>query len=178
MSDTRQQAARGPVLIELDTRPAAGPDQAPPVPDPEGAGDLPQGRAMQTAALLAARSPSRLARWFWGLALTLLGVALSVAAWDFVTGLVLRVPVLGYAVMAAMAALGLVLLLIALREGAAFARLGRIDKLNHAAREALQAGDLAAARAVVARLDALYKGRGGLDWGRARLAERQGDQFD
>jgi putative membrane protein len=172
--------AKGPVLIEFDDRPAAGPDQAPPVPDPDASAstDQPQGRAMQQLAQLAARPASKLSRWFWGLLLTMLGVGLSVAAWDFVTGLLNRAPLLGYAVGAVAVALLLVLLAIALREGAAFARLGRIDRLNHAAREALIAEDLQAAKVVVDKLDALYRGRAGLEWGRARLAERRADQFD
>ena len=169
---------RGPVLIELEARATTGPDQAPPVPEAEGAADLPQGRAMQRMAQLAARPPSRLARWFWGLALALLGAVVSVAAYDFVTGLIARAPLLGYAVTAVTLGLIGVALVIALREAAAFARLGRIDRLHQAARAALLAEDLGAARAVVARLDALYKGRPALDWGRARLAERQADQFD
>ena len=169
---------RGPVLIELEERPAAGPDLAPPVPEVDGAADLPQGRAMQRVAQLAARPPSRLARWFWALTLTLLGAVVSVAAYDFVTGLIARAPLLGYAVTGIVAALVVVLLVIALREAAAFARLGRIDRLTHAARTALAEEDLRAARDVVARLDALYKGRPALDWGRARLAERQAEQFD
>ena len=178
MSEHPRDRARGPVLIELEERPTAGPDLAPPVPDAEGAIDRPQGRAMQRMAQLAARPPSRLARWFWGLAVTLLGAVLSVAAYDFVTGLIARAPLLGYAVSALTVALLLVLLAIAFREAAAFARLGRIDKVNHAARAALAEDDLKSARAVVAGLDTLYKGRPALDWGRARLAERQADQFD
>jgi putative membrane protein len=169
---------RGPVLIEMESRPLAGPDLAPPVPDADGAADLPQGRAMQRMAQLAARPASPLARWFWGLALTLLGIVISVAAYDFVTALILRAPLLGYAVTGVVAALLLVLLAIALREAAAFARLGRIDRLHQAARAALTSDDLKAARDVVARLDTLYKGRAPLDWGRARLAERQAEQFD
>ena len=173
----KEAALRGPVLIELEAGPEQGPDQVPPVPDADGA-DYPQGRAMQQMARLVARPPSRLARWFWGLLLTLLGVILSVAAWDFVTGLIARAPVLGYAVTGILGALLVVCLAIALREAAGFARLGRIDKLNHAARAALGADDLPAARDVVGKLVELYKDRPSLEWGRARLAEQQADQFD
>ena len=42
---------------------------------------------MQMAARLAARKPSRLARWFWGLAAALVSFMASVAAWTFVTDL-------------------------------------------------------------------------------------------
>lgn len=168
----------GPVLIEFDDRPAAGPDEAPPVPDNEALQDMPQGRAMQQMAQLAARPASPLARWFWGVLLALLGIVLTVAAWDFGLNLISRAPVLGYAVTGLTAILLLLLLAIAIREAAAFARLGRIDKLHHAAREALSSEDLTAAQAVVAKLVTLYQGRPALEWGRARLAERQADQFD
>ncbi|SEL19149.1 putative membrane protein [Roseovarius nanhaiticus] len=169
---------KGPVLFDLDdSAPRATPSEAPPVPEPDMP-DAPRGAAMQTAAALAARRPSRLARVFWGLVGTLLGVAISLAAWDFATGLVARVPMLGYAVTALIAALLLVLIVIAIREMAAFARLGRIDALHRRADAALAGDDLPAARALTDDLVALYKGREDTRWGRTRLAEQRGDQFD
>ncbi|MDR9394502.1 MAG: TIGR01620 family protein, partial [Roseovarius sp.] len=96
---------KGPILIDLEQDEAEGPapDTAPPVPDPEAPG-APQGRAMQTVATLAARRPSVLARVFWGLLAAVLTAALSVAAWDFAAGLLMRWPVLGYGVAALLAA--------------------------------------------------------------------------
>ena len=76
--DTR----RGPVLIALDEADGPGPAEAPPVPDVRGAVEAPEGRAMQVAATLAARQPSRLARWFWGLLVAVIGVVVSTAAWN------------------------------------------------------------------------------------------------
>ncbi|MFX0546777.1 YcjF family protein [Roseovarius sp. S1116L3] len=173
---------KGPVLFDLDeSAPRAAPSEAPPVPEPdlpEPPYGNPQGAAMQTAAVLAARRPSRLARLFWGLVGTLLGVAISLAAWDFATSLIARVPMLGYAVTALIAALLIVLVVIAIREMAAFARLGRIDTLHRRADAALAAEDLPAARALTDDLVALYKGREDTRWGRTRLAEQRGDQFD
>ncbi|MFD0860042.1 YcjF family protein [Roseovarius aquimarinus] len=169
---------KGPILFDLDeSAPRAAPSEAPPVPEPD-LPEAPQGAAMQTAAVLAARRPSRLARLFWGLVAALLGVAISLAAWDFATGLVARVPVLGYGVTALIAALLVVLVLIAIREMAAFARLGRIDALHRRADAALAANDLGAARKLTGDLVQLYMGREDTRWGRQRLAERQGDQFD
>ncbi len=166
---------QGPVLIDLqDDAPAVSVSEAPPVPEPEP----PTGRAMQAAAQVAARRPSRLARWFWGLAAAVVGAMVSVAAWDFATGLVTRAPVLGWAVAGLIAALLLVLIAIVLREAAALFRLGRIDSLHRAADAALAAQDLAQARAVTDRLLAFYAGRDDTQWGRQRLAERIGDQFD
>ncbi len=172
MSDT----PKGPILIDLDSAPEQGPDLAPPVPDlsqPPA-----QGRAMQAAATLAARRPSRLVRWFWGLLVGFIVAVVSIAAWDFAMGLVDRQPVLGWAVMALGAALLLVAFLMIIRELAAFSRLARIDRLQHAAREATQGSELAPARAVVKDLRALYAARADLDWNRDRLAERTGDVFD
>lgn len=169
---------QGPVLIDLENKaPALTPDQAPPVPDADLA-PRPEGRAMQRLATLAARKPSRLGRLFWWLTGTLLGVVVSVAAWDFVTGLIERAPVLGYAVTGLVALFVLVLLGLGLREMAAFARLGKIDSLRRAAEIALTADDLGQARDVVAQLTRLYRGREDTRWGRDRLAEYAPDQFE
>lgn len=166
---------QGPVVIDLDDRPVPGPDAAPPVPD---LAEMPSGRAMQTMATLAARKPSRVGRFFWSAALGLIGFWASVAAWDFVTGLLGRNPVLGTVALVLVAAVVLAALLVMLRELAAFARLRRVDALHKAAEAAIVANDLKAAKAVVGKLTGLYAGRDELQWGRARLAERQGDVFD
>lgn len=172
--------SKGPVLFDLDETPEDAPKpqvaEAPPVPDLADA--PPTGQAMQTVAAIAARKPSRLARWFWGLLVALIGAVVSLAAWDFVTGLIARSPILGWAMTALIAALLLVLLIIALREVAAFGRLGKIDQLRHQAAEAQAANDLEAARAVSAKIIGLYKGREDTRWGRDRLKERQGEQFE
>lgn len=169
---------KGPILIDLEDREnSPGPDTAPPVPDPEMPVP-PEGRAMQTVATLAARRPSRLARFFWGLLLAILGAVISVSAWDFVTGLIARSPVLGYIVTGLIAAFLLVLSVIALKELAAFSRLSRIDRLHRQSEEALGEEDLAKARVVIRDLTALYKGREDTRWGRDKLAQLQDDQFD
>jgi len=168
---------QGPVLIDLgesDTRDSVA--DAPPVPDL--AMPAPEGQAMQMAARLAARKPSRLARWFWGLAMAVVGAMVSVAAWDFATGLLTRAPILGWIVTGLMAAFIAVLLIIALREIAAISRLGRIDTLHRAADTALAGDDLAQARQVSDQLVQFYAGREDTSWGRQRLAERASEQFD
>ena len=166
---------KGPVLIDLEDDPAPPVADAPPVSDVEAA---PQGEAMQLAARLAARKPSRLARWFWGLLVALLGAVISVAAWDFVTGLLERSALLGWAITALLAAFLLVLTIIALRELAAFGRLKRVDDVQRAADAALASADLAQAREVTTRLTRLYAARPETEWGRDRFAEAQGDAFD
>jgi putative membrane protein len=165
----------GPVLIELDD-PAPNPSDAPPVPDPQT--PLPEGRAMSTAAALAARPVSPLAKWFWRLALTLLGTVTSIAAWNYVTALITANPLLGWAVSVLLAGFLLVLALIALKEIAAFSRMSRVDHLQHAAREARANDDLKAARKTVTQLTALYAGREDTRWGRDRLKAREAEMFD
>ncbi|MEC7300339.1 MAG: TIGR01620 family protein [Pseudomonadota bacterium] len=167
---------RGPVMIDLeDTRadtPEVNPAEAPPVPDAPGAlsGPLPEGRAMQMAATLAGRRPSRLARWFWGLLATLVGAVRSgrrgESRW------------LGWVVTALIAAFGLVCLAIVVKEAAAFARLSRMDRLHHLAQEAATSGDLKQARDFAGKLEAIYRARPDLDWHRDRFAERRDEQFD
>ena len=166
---------RGPVLIELDEKPKVTPAEAPPVSDLP---DPPRGAAMQSVAHLTARSGSRLARWFWSLLLAIIGFVISVAAWDFVTGLLARNPILGGIAVGLLGLFGLVLLFIAIREWAAFARLGRLDAVHRTAETALAEADLGAARAVTDRLVRLYGGRPELEWPLQRLAERRGDVFD
>jgi len=169
--------AKGPVLFDLEKdMPAPTPAEAPPVPDVLE--PAPQGQAMTTAAALAARPVSRLARWFWSLLVLLITTVASVAAWNFVTDLVSRNIVLGYAVGALFALFLAVVLMIVVKELSAFARLGRIDRIQHDADAALASEDLTAARAVVKDLTSLYAARDDTKWGRDRLKDREADMFD
>ncbi|MGR3271431.1 TIGR01620 family protein [Thalassococcus profundi] len=168
---------KGPVLFEIDeSQPGQNPAEAPPVPDTDL--PAPKGQAMATAAAIAARKPSKLARWFWRLLGALVGTLVSIAAWRFVTDLVTSTPLLGYAVALLMALFALVVVLIVVKELSAMSRLGRVDRLHRDAAKALADDDLSAARGTVAQLVALYKGRDDTRWGRDRLAERQEDVFD
>jgi putative membrane protein len=169
--------SKGPVLIDLeneDRTPSVA--EAPPVPDI--AEPVPEGQAMQVAARLAARPPSRLARWFWALLGLLLSTVVSVAAWDFVTGLIARSPMLGWLVTGLVGAFVLVALAIALKELAGFARLRRVDALKAQADRALASKDLKAAQRVVDQMERLYAGREDTAWGRQRLKERRGEAVD
>ncbi|MGY3437439.1 MULTISPECIES: YcjF family protein [unclassified Marinovum] len=167
--------SRKPVLIELDEA-APSPSDAPPVP--ELGAPTPKGQAMQTAAVLAARRPSRLARWFWGLLVAVIGAAISVAAWDFAWGMIERQPIIGYFVTGLIVLLLGVMALISLKEIAAFGRLRRIDKLRLRADEAAANEDLKAARAVAQDLIGFYSGREDTRWGRDKLREGMEDAFD
>ncbi|ETX27966.1 YcjF family protein [Roseivivax isoporae] len=175
MSDRR----RGPVLFDIDEaeRPAAGPAEAPPVPD-LGPEEPPQGAAMQAAATIAARRPSRLARWFWRLAVAIVVTVASIMAWNFVTRLVTENAWLGLAVGVLFGLFALVALAIVVKELAAFARLARLDDLHRDAAAARASGSVEAARSVTTRLVKLYSGREETRWGRDRLAERSEEVFD
>lgn len=166
---------KGPVLIELDEA-APSPAEAMPVPE---VATLPEGRAMQTLAALAARpGPSRLTRFFWASLSAFVMFWLSVAAWTFVEDLLARNPVLGWAAAALTGAFVLALLLVALRELAGYSRLLRLDRVHAEARDALASGDLQAARKVTAHLAGLYSGRADLAWGLTRLREREAQAMD
>ena len=170
--------SKGPVLIDLDpVEEAADVTEAPSVPD-VGEDFSHAGQGMQMASRIATRRTSWLAKTFWSLAGAALGAVISIAAWEFVLGLMDRAPVLGWVVTGIFSALLFVLALICMRELAAFARLGRIDSLKQAADQALADQDLVAARDVAGRLVTFYKGREDTRWGRERLEERVGDQFD
>ncbi|GAA5072795.1 TIGR01620 family protein [Roseibacterium beibuensis] len=170
---------KGPVLIELDEDEAAsrpGPEAADPVPDLPGT--APEGRAMQVVATLGARKPSRVARWFWAALTALIGFVVSLAAWEFVTGLLASNPILGWTATGLIAVVIGTLAIIALRELAAFSRLGRLDALHRQAESALASGDLKDGRAVVDRLTGLYRGRAELRLGRETVERQRREVFD
>ena len=163
---------KGPVMIERDEADLADPALAAIVPE------LPDGRAMQAVARLAARKGSafgRFAKWVFGL---LFGLVLSVAAWNFVTGLFTANPVLGWVAFVLLMAARGVALVVAVGELSAFARLARLDRIRVEAVRAAREGDLKAAQQVVGQLTGLYDKREANAWGRQRLAERQGEVMD
>ncbi|MGL4239008.1 YcjF family protein [Tabrizicola sp.] len=160
-----------PFLQEIDE--AADPSMAPAVPDA-----LPEGQAMQAVAALSQRKGSALTRfalWAFGALFTF---AISVAAYDFVAGLLARNLILGWLAFALVALAVVAGLVLALREWAAFIRLRRLDGLRTRAEAARSEVDLPAARSVVADLTRLYAARGDTAWGRARLAEREAEVMD
>ncbi|MGL4320200.1 MAG: DUF697 domain-containing protein, partial [Paracoccaceae bacterium] len=158
---------RRPALITLQGE--VDPGLAAPVPDA-----VPT--QMQTVAALATTRGSALSRFaIWAFA-ALFSFILSIAIWDFVTGLLARNTVLGSVAFALLAAAILAALILSIREFAAFFRLRRLDVLRE--RSVAAQTDLPAARAVVADILRLYTARPDTAWGRARLAERQGDVMD
>jgi len=165
----------GPVLIELDqANPKITPATAPVILDKP----LPEGQAMQTLVNISSRKPSGLGRWFWSLLVALIGFVLSVAVWDFVTGMIARNQYLGYAALGLTALLLLALLALTIREWLGFVRLKRLDQVHKAAQVALSTGDLDAAREVTNRLMVLYSKRPDTEWGRLNFSERKADILD
>ena len=139
---------------------------------------LATGAALQGVAALSAGPGSalgRLARWVFG---ALFCFVLTVAAWNFVSGLFVSNPLLGGLALALTGAAVLVALVGALREVLAMSRMARLDHLRQQAAEAAAAQDIAAARKLVAALRGIYRNRGDLAWGQARLEERQAEVFD
>ena len=173
IEETDAPPRRGAVEVAGPPRPT-DPASAPPVPDEEAAPPV-SGRAMQTVALLATRRDRGLGGWFFGLLGALLTFVLSVAAWEFVTGLIATNPLLGWFATALVAGFCLVCLAIVLREVTALSRLRSIDVFH---REAAAVADLASARAFADRLAAFYAGRPDTRWGREDLAARRDDVFD
>ena len=166
----------GPVLIELDDQDGApSPADAPPVAEPDFA---PSGQAMQTMATLAASRPSVLFRWFWRLLVAVVLFFVSVAAWDALTGLVDRSPVLGLIALMLVALFVGVCLAILVREWASLARLRRVEQLHDEAERVVAEGDLGGAQGLVRKLSGLYAGREDMRWGRERLSERAQDELD
>lgn len=170
---------RKPVLIELDGAPQADPGAAPPPPDDHMHGDpADMGRAMQGAFTLARARPPLWARMGWAAALALLTLMLSLAAWDFVTGLLTRIPVLGYVAATLLALVTLAVLMLSAREWAGFRRLARIDALRARAVAARTAESRRDALGVTEALDQIYAPRPELRWARATLTAQAPDQME
>lgn len=167
---------RPPVVIELDETTDETPATAPPVPDP--AQQARDGWAMRTLVGLGRGEPLRVMRFVWASLVGLLGFIVSLAAWDYVTGLLARNTVLGSIALGLVALVLAGLVILGLRELAAFARLRRIDGLQRDAAQARAQADLALARRVLERLDRLYAPRADLRWPCARLRERAPEALD
>lgn len=161
--------AKGPILFDVDdTEAPVSPATEPPVPDPTG-------EAMQSVAKIVTRQPSRLARWFWGTLIALIGALVSIAFWDFVTGLMARSSILAGVIAALVAVLFILSLVFILRELAALSRLNRVDALRQ---DAEAVTDLATARRVCDRVHSFLASRANTQWGRDRFTERREDAFD
>ncbi len=166
--------SRKPIVFDLDPEEGAAPNvsDAPPVPEP----DTPT--ALQVSAqALGERRRSGWSRWVWPLLAGLVATILSVAAWDYATSLIARIPLLGLIVSAAMVGLALAALIFCLKELAALGRLRRVETLRQACTSARDS-DLKTAQAQLERVLRFYADRADLDWARRNLTERKGDILD
>jgi putative membrane protein len=163
----------GPLLVELtgSTKETeqASPYETDPIPD---VGGVPANAMVNEA---------RGARFF-GYVLSavfgILGLFVSIWLWDFTTALFQRHVVLGWIALTLVSVLGVAFVIWVIKELRAIMRLRRLDQLQKRAQSALSLSSMDEARAVTAALEALYKGRAELDWGRANLKEALADQFE
>ena len=159
MTSSKDPAARDPVILDLDTTPlpdAPSPAEAPPVEDDPNAAE----RALRMAAKGSAGWG--IGRLFWSTIAALVGLAVLVTVSDFVAGLFARHAVLGWVGLALAGLVCVILLVLALRELSALARLGRIEALQRAAAECRS-------EALVNGLASLYRGRAELEAARDDL---------
>ncbi len=169
MSETTGR--RRPKLIEeglerLPPAPASA-AEAPPVDD-----------APPPPPLRAGRRGLSLAGLFWAGLGGLLTFALGLWAYEVVEALIARNLWLGRAALGLAVLAGAAALLIALREIAGLARLGRIDALRTRAAAARQGRDRAAAAAALEGLSAFLSGRPELAAARAEAKARAADLMD
>ena len=164
--------SRDPFVIpEAELTPlATTPADAPP-PDEE-----PQGEAMQQVTRLAARP--RGGGLFWTVLGSLVTLVVSVAAYDYLTGLIARYPLVGKLALVLAAALLVLVLVHVVRELWAFRRLARIDGFRAEAAAIHAGADREAALALSRRLAGFYHARAELRWARDRLSEQQADLLD
>lgn len=166
--------SRKPVMLDAEAlSPAPSPQDALPVPEL----DTPQNAAMQRATRAAGRPKSWLSRLFWGAAFALLGMAVSLAAWDFVEGLFTRNIWLGRAALTLTAVIAFVIFISVLRELVGFSRLRTLDSLRTESKTSRTA-DRSSALKTLAKLDHLYTGRPELRWARGELKTKQEDILD
>ena len=106
-----------------------------------------------------ALKPSRMSGWwklFWSSLLGFITLAITVAAYDFVAGLIVKWPVVGYVAMALAIVAALALIVVVSRELVALWRLGSAEKMRKAADAAFVAVDAAPAKTFVRDIVAFY----------------------
>ncbi|HVV95353.1 MAG TPA: TIGR01620 family protein [Hyphomicrobiales bacterium] len=137
--------------------------------------------APNDAAIVAAAAPRRgsfLVRLFWGSLGALVAILVGLAIDDMVAALFARRDWLGWAGLVVATVFGLAVVLLALREVAAVARLARIDALRDRAEAAIAADDRADATAIVSDLQSLYRAMPRTAQARALLRRQQGEIID
>jgi len=168
---TQPDTPNGPILIDLDGEDAARPDMVDPVPDAGTQDSVVVSRS-------SGRRPWPVLRWFLTIAVALVGFAVSVATWDFTTGMIARNTYLGYGVAAVVGICVVLMLWLVLREWRGYMRLARLDALRADVDAALVSGTVGDAENATHRVALLYRGRDDVAWGLARYDERAGDAVD
>ena len=164
---------RKPVMLDgAALSPAPSPLEAPAVPESE-----PQNAAMQRATRAVSQPRGWLSKLFWSAIIALLGMAISLAAWDFVTGLLARNIWLGRAALGLSAVIVFVLIIVTLRELIGFVRLKKLDSLRAEAAVS-RTKDRAAALITIGKLAQLYAGRPELRWARGEILAKQDALLD
>jgi putative membrane protein len=176
---------RGPALFEAEDPALAAPAPEPPrddaFPEDDLANPPPEGAAAPAAARAVRAAAKQRGGWgriVWGAFGALISLAVGVAIYDFLAGLIARNPVLATVagVLAAIVVAGLIG--FALREAAAMARLSKVDEMRRDAERALADKDRKAALRAVQALRRLYAGRRDLDWGLADLKSKEPELFE
>jgi putative membrane protein len=134
--------------------------------------------AMATLTRLAARKRGGIGAWFWSILTGFLGLVISIAAYDYITSLMVRFPAIGTAALVLLVVLVVLLLAQVVRELWAFRRLTRLDTFRSDAASALAAADHKAARALSQRLVDFYAGRSDIAWGARTLEAQRDDLLD
>jgi len=174
-STARDPRGNDPFVIPTDALGPATetPAEAPPPPDD----DLPpQGEAMLTVTRLAARK--RRGGLLWTVAGSLVTLIVTVAAYDYLNGLIARYPAVGMVALALTGILALLVVVQLFREAWAFRRLARIDSFRTDAAAALADQDRDKALALSRRLAGFYGSRTELRWALARLEETREEVLD
>ncbi|WP_424933759.1 YcjF family protein [Amaricoccus macauensis] len=158
-------------LPETET---SSPADAPPPPE-----DVTNEEAAMTKVTrIAGRKRRGIGAWFWSVFTAFLGLVISIAAYDYISDLMIRFPAIGTAALMLLVALVLMLLIQIGREMLAFRRLARIDSFRRDSASALASADHKAAHALSERLEQFYASRSELAWGARSLSEGRADMLD
>jgi putative membrane protein len=167
-----------PLVVELPVSAEdITPETAPPVPDADRSAGQ-SSTAFQATTLMFGSRRGRALRWAFGFFSAFVVMTVCLAIWEFLTGLILRFPVLGWLAVLLLVCASIAALYVAVKEILALRRLTRLDQLQQRAVNARASDTLPQAQAVCAELEALYRGRGELRWQAARFAEQKPEIFD
>ncbi|MBL6636788.1 MAG: TIGR01620 family protein [Planktomarina sp.] len=174
MSENR----KAPLVVELPaSREDVTPETAPAIPE-VGPGATQSSTGFQATTLMLGRRPGRALRWAFGFFSAFVVMSICLAIWEFLTGLVMRFPALGWLAVALLACAFFASLCVAGKEILALRRLARLDHIQQRAKDARASGLLPQAQSICAELEALYSDRAELRWQPARFAEQKPDIFD